>query len=61
MSRIARGKSSITRKPVGFRLDFELVKLLKILAIEQNMPVNVLLEESIHDLLKKYKDGQSQK
>ena len=61
MSRIAKEKSNIIRKPVGFRLDFELVKMLKILAIEQNRQVNVLLEESIQDLLRKYKEVQIEK
>ena len=58
---MAREKSGVTRKPFGFRLDFELVKTLKILAIEQNRAVNVLLEESIQDLLKKYSDRKKKK
>jgi hypothetical protein len=61
MSKIARGKSNVTRKPVGFRIDFELVKMLKILAIEQNKKISVLLEESIEDLLRKYTNGKSEK
>jgi predicted transcriptional regulator len=54
---MAREKSHAARKPFGFRLDFDLVKMLKILAIEQNKAVNMLLEESIQDLLKKYSEG----
>ncbi len=61
MNRMAKEKSNVTRKPVGFRIDFELVKMLKILAIEQNKKVNVLLEESIQDLLRKYADGKNEK
>lgn len=61
MSRMAREKSNVTRKPVGFRIDFELVKMLKILAIEQNKKVSVLLEESIQDLLRKYTNGENEK
>lgn len=58
---MAREKSGAARKPFGFRLDFELVKVLKILAIEQNRAVNVLLEEAIKDLLKKYTDRKRKK
>jgi hypothetical protein len=53
MSKMAGEKSNVIRKPVGFRIDFELVKMLKILAIEQNKKVNGLLEEAIQDLLRK--------
>jgi len=35
-------------------LDFNLLKRLKILAIEENKRQNDLLEEAIRDLLKKY-------
>jgi hypothetical protein len=35
--------------------------MLKILAIEQNRAVNMLLEESIQDLLKKYTDRKKKK
>ena len=52
---MARKKTDVGRKPFGFRLDLELVKTLKILAIEQNKAVNMLLEESIRDLLSKYR------
>lgn len=58
---MAREKSNVTRKPVGFRINFELVKMLKILAIEQNKRVNGLLEEAIQDLLRKYTDGKNEK
>lgn len=58
---MAREKSNIERKPFGFRLDLELVKTLKILAIEQNRAVNELLEESVQDLMKKYRNGKRKK
>jgi predicted HicB family RNase H-like nuclease len=61
MSGMAREKSNVARKPVGFRIDFELVKMLKILAIEQNKRVNGLIEEAIQDLLRKYKEGENEK
>jgi predicted transcriptional regulator len=61
MSRMARDKSNVARKPVGFRIDSALVKMLKILAIEQNKRVSGLLEEAIEDLLRKYKKGENEK
>ena len=61
MSKMAGEKSNVKRKPVGFRIDFELVKMLKILAIDQNKRVNGLLEEAIQDLLRKYTDGGNKK
>lgn len=60
-SEMSREKSVIDRKPFGFRLDSELVKSLKILAIEQSRAVNELLEESLQDLVKKYKNGSSKR
>ena len=61
MSKMAGEKSNVIRKPVGFRINFELVKMLKILAIDQNKRVNGLLEEAIQDLLRKYTDGGNKK
>jgi hypothetical protein len=58
---MAREKSIIERKPFGFRLDSELIKSLKILAIEQNRAVNGLLEESVQDLVKKYRNGNGKR
>ncbi|MBN2178224.1 MAG: hypothetical protein JW743_02190 [Deltaproteobacteria bacterium] len=37
------------------RLDEELIKKFKILAIERGKRQNVILEEAIRDVLKKYK------
>lgn len=47
-------KTTVNRKSFGFRLDVELVKKLKILAVNQGQAANVLLEDSIKELLKKY-------
>ena len=44
------------RKSSGIRLDTELVRKLKILAIKRDCKANQLLEEAIHDLLKKYRE-----
>ncbi len=42
------------RKSSGIRLDTELVKKLKILAIKRDQKPNELLEEAILNLLHKY-------
>jgi len=41
-------------------IDSELLQEIKILAIRNRHSTNDLLEEAIHDLLKKYKDKSSQ-
>ncbi len=46
---------SSSNKVFGVRVDPELAKKLKILAIEKETQVYKLLEEAIIDLLKKYK------
>ena len=51
---MVREKLTITRKSFGFRINVELAKQLKILAVGQDKAVNVMLEEAIEDLLKKY-------
>jgi len=43
-----------TKKMFTTRLDPDLLKRLKMLAVELERPVNSLLEEGIKDLLKKY-------
>jgi len=53
-------KVSVVRKPFGFRLDMELVKKLKVLAVKNEKAVNVLLEESIRDLVIKYQNEKQQ-
>lgn len=57
---MAREKLTVSKKLCGFRLNVELVKMLKILAIEQNIPVNLLLEEAIQEVLKKYNGSGKQ-
>lgn len=51
---MVREKLTFVRKSFGFRLKVDLVKKLKILAIHKNSAVNVLIEEGIEMLLKKY-------
>lgn len=55
---MARNKSQVERKPFGFRLDTELVKKLKITAVNKGKAANILLEESIRDLMEKYEKGK---
>lgn len=49
------------RKNYNTTLDIDLMKKIKILAIENDCKVNVLLEEGMQDLLKKYKPTLAQK
>lgn len=49
----SEGKSD--RKSYGIRLTPELVKALKRIAVEREMPVNRVLEEAIQDYIKKNK------
>jgi predicted transcriptional regulator len=51
---MARQKSKIGRKTFGFRLDPNIVKQLKIIAVQREQATNELLEEGIKNLLKKY-------
>jgi len=44
----------MTRKNLSTRIDNDLQKNIKILAINLEKPLNDLLEEAIQDLLKKY-------
>ena len=49
-------KMNTDKRMFTTRLERETIKLLKILAATEEKSVNVLLEEAIQDLLKKYKD-----
>lgn len=44
----------MTRKPLSTKIDNDLQKSVKKLAIDLERPLNDLLEEAIRDLLKKY-------
>ena len=45
---------TMTRKPLSTKIENELQKEIKKLAIDEERPLNDLLEEAIRDLLKKY-------
>jgi len=44
----------MSKKQVATRIDHNLFKSLKNLAVKKEKPVNLLMEEAIKDLLKKY-------
>ena len=48
-------KAPVQRKQSGVRLNTELMKNLKHLAVDREMSFNSLVEEAIEDILKKYK------
>jgi hypothetical protein len=48
------------RKVFSTRLDQDMIKELKHLAVDEGRALNDLLEEAIQNLLKKYKKGLSQ-
>ena len=51
---------TMTRKPLSTKIENDLQKEIKKLAIDQERPLNDLLEEAIRDILKKY-EGKSKK
>ena len=56
MTRKSQQPSNQPREPFGVRIDFELVTALKILAAKKRTQVNLLVEEAIRDLLRKYRE-----
>jgi hypothetical protein len=54
-------KISMTRKNLSTRIDNDLQKSIKILAINLEKPLNDLLEEAIQDLLQKYENPKTKK
>ncbi len=52
---MVRPKNIIQRKPLGVRISPELIKQIKHLAIDKGKPLNILIEEALTDILKKYK------
>lgn len=53
--RSATSSESETERVFSARIKPELVKQLKMLAVEKDSRINRLLEEAVTDLLKKYK------
>ena len=56
MVRKSASPSKSPREPFGVRLDPELVTSVKILAAKKRTQVNLLVEEALKDLLKKYRE-----
>lgn len=52
---MVRPKATVTRQQLGARVNVDLIKKLKHLAIDKNVSFNVLIEEAFEDLLKKHK------
>ena len=52
---MVRPKSEVVRQQLGARVNIDLIKKLKHLAIDKNVSFNVIIEEALEDLLKKYK------
>lgn len=52
---MVRPKATVTRQQLGARVNADLIKKLKHLAIDKNVSFNILIEEALEDLLKKYK------
>ena len=50
----------MARKNITSRLENELIKQLKHLAVDAERPLNDLLEEAIVDLLKKYENKEDE-
>ncbi|MCS6262400.1 MAG: hypothetical protein H8K11_01485 [Nitrospira sp.] len=53
---MSRKKDPIEKKAFGIRLDPALMKELQYLAVDKERWVNDLIDESIRDLLKKYRE-----
>ncbi len=52
---MARQKSEVKRQQLGARVSVDLIKQVKHLAIDKEVSFNVLIEEALQDILKKYK------
>lgn len=52
---MVRPKSTVERQQFGARVNPEMIKKLKHLAVDKGVSFNILVEEALEDLLKKYK------
>ena len=52
---MVRPKSTVIRQQLGARVNADMIKKIKHLAIDKDVSFNVLIEEALEDLLKKYK------
>jgi len=53
---MSREKDAVGKKTFGVRLDPALMKELQYLAVDKDRWINDLIDESIRDLLKKYRE-----
>jgi predicted transcriptional regulator len=54
MARKSTQPSNSPREPFGVRLDPEVVTAIKILAAKRRTQVNLIVEEALRDILRKY-------
>lgn len=50
---MVRPKSFLIRQQLGVRINSELIKKIKHLAVDKNVSLNILVEEALEDLLNK--------
>ncbi len=53
---MARGKAAHRRKAYGLRLEQAMMREVKHLGVDEDKPMNDLVEEALRDLLKKYRE-----
>ena len=53
---MAKEKAPHRRKTYGLRLEQALMREVKHLAVDEDKPMNDLVEEALRDLLKKYRE-----
>ncbi len=53
---MAREKAAHRRKAYGLRLEQALMREVKHLGVDEDKPMNDLVEEALRDLLKKYRE-----
>lgn len=52
-------KSNIERKPVGYRLSPTVIKAIKVIAVNNDMQVNIVVEEALSEYIAKYGSGKT--
>jgi len=55
-----KGPSPSDRRPYGLRLDQDLMREIKHLAVDHDRAMNDLVEEALQDMLKKYKERRKE-
>jgi hypothetical protein len=59
--RVPEQENGKEKRQIGARVDLELLKEVRVLAIRQGRRFNELLEEALRDLLKKHRDKRKEK